>query len=341
MSKKKKSQKLRENMPPVLGVVEDEPDVRDFQYEEVMGAVKPDWKTGYDNELEYGPLREDRQGYSLGCVSFGSTNDMEMSVKKILNKDVNFSQRFIYSQIYLSGGGASARDAYKLLNQQGVCEDEYMHTAVGPNLTEAQMRDRTGLEEAKKNAAQWKIGAYRSIPPTNVEALAQAIYENGGCGGGYRSIGVNMGHFVFFPGYGYWKGYPGFKYHDSYAPHDKWIVFNNNKFYLDNPTGHQVELFSMWTAEPDKSWAKYNEETQNMSLIRKRGTKEVFLKLGNERIWVKSEEDFNLLKDNQPISGISWDNIIDVDVFDSEYNGRIVGKFDLADWLKNVLGKIN
>jgi len=337
---KEELQKLKESMPPILGCLEDEYDPRDkkYVYGNVIGADKPPWNPGFDNEVEYSPLREDHQGKSLACVSFGTTNDMEMSVKKNLKQDISFSQRFIYSQIHLSGGGASPRTAYKLLNKQGVCEDKYMPTLVGHNLEETQIIDKIGLDEAQKHALQWRIGTYRSIAPTNVEALAQAIYENGGCGGGYKSFGVTMGHFVFFPAYGYHKGYMGFKFHDSYAPHDKWIIFNNGKFYLDNIQGHQVQLFSMWTAEPGDNWKNIIKETSNMNLTRKRGTEEVFLNIGGERVWIKSAEDFNKLKESQPIEGVEWKNIVDVDEFDTPYNGKIHGKADFSDWIKNRLG---
>ena len=329
-------------MPPVLGCVEDEPDVKDFQYEEVMGAVKPDWKTGFDNEIKYGPLREDHQGYSLGCVSFGTTNDMEMSVKKILGKDLNFSQRFIYSQIHLRNGGASPRTAYKLLNKQGVCEDQYMHTPVGRSISEAQMRDELGLEEARKHAAEWKIGAYRSIAPSNTDALAQAIFENGGCGGGYKSFGVNMGHFVFFPAYGMHKGYRGFKFHDSYTPHDKWIIFNKGKFYLDNIRGHQVQLFSMWTAEAG-AWDAKDMATK---LVRKKKGKQVFLLLNGRRYWIVDEQSLTdlsvggLLGSSVTTTAEGWAAVEEVDDLPGVFEGDIIGKKNFRQLLKELFGRV-
>ena len=326
-----------------LGFVPDKPDSRDYQFGAVMGAPPasmPTWEKGYNVEDDIGEIRDDAQGKSLSCVSFGSTNDIETAYRAKTGKAVNLSQRWIYSRIHLQNGGSSPREAYKLMNKEGVCEDDFMPTNPSKSLTEAQMRSTSMNAGAKENAAKYKIGSYYSISPSNWTEYIQAIYQNNGCGFGYL-LGGSMGHFVFAIGYKLINGNQALIYHDSYPPFVKHMVKKGNKFYK-HETGQEVQLYSAWTAEPNLDWLDNQiKETQNMSLVRKMGTKEVFLKLGNERIWVKSEEDFNLLKDNQPISGISWDNIIDVDVFDSEYNGRIVGKFDLADWLKNVLGKIN
>lgn len=325
----------KEYTPPVWGCAEDTPDERDYKYEDVMGAAPsdmPSFEEGYDSEEKYGKLRDDHQGYSLGCVSFGSTNDMEMMIKIKTGRDINLSQRFIYSQVHLPGGGASPREAYKLLNQTGVCEEQYMPVEYGyQNLTEAKMRSKEGLEEAKKHA-DYKIGAYRSVGTADLNVIAQAVFENGGCGGGYRLINQSMGHFIFLKGYGMHNGYKGIRYKDSYNPYDKWIIKKGNNFYLDRvASGQQIQLYSFWTAEAG-NWAI----PMDTKLVKKKGTKEVFLQVNGKRYWIKNEIAFTDLNAGG-LTG-SWTDITEVDEFETPYEGDIIGSPNFSDVLKNLLG---
>jgi len=298
-----------------------------------MGAAPADMpsrEVGFDAEEKYGKLRNDHQGYSSGCVSFGSTNDVEMTILKALKKAVNLSQRFIYSQIALSGGGASPRDAYKLMNKIGVCEEQYMPVSYGWTLTEAKMKDSTGLGEGTKNASAWRIGAYRAIDSLDMDVLAQAIFENGGCGGGFRPVSGQMGHFIFLKGYGMHNGCKGLKYKDSYDPFEKWII-KTDKFYLDHiSSDKEVQLFSIWTAEAG-NWEKVMNK-----LVRKKNEKEVFLQIGNKRYWVKDEKAFSELSAGGLIG--SWSDIEEVENFTTSYEGDIIGSPNLADVLKNIFG---
>jgi len=121
-------------------------------------------------------------------------------------------------------------------------------------------------QECEKNASRLKIRAYRSIQSLDFNVIAQAIFENGGVGGGYRAYGANMGHFIFFKGYGIHNGYRGLRYKDSIPPFEKWIIQYKGRFYLGSPRGRQVQLFSVWTAEAG-DWVKKNVEKEKLNTI--------------------------------------------------------------------------
>jgi len=276
------------DIPKILGFYPDAIDTRDHLYEEFIAGVPsaaemPTFDKGYDTEDVYGYLDNDDQYNTLGCVPFGGTNDLEMTFR-MAGIILKLSQRDAYSQIHFDSGGASPRDFYKLANQKGICEDRFLPTydAVG-GLTEARLRDRSDITpEAIENALQNKIDEYLSISSLDMLILARAIFENGGCGGGYCGINASIGHFIFPKGYGkHNRGgytYDGIKYKDSspmwvngQKTFDKWIIKYNNKFYLDSPSGSEIILYSFWTCLKDFS------KTMEYNLRRKpTDTEEVF-----------------------------------------------------------------
>jgi hypothetical protein len=113
---------------------------------------------------------------------------------------------------------------------------------------------------------------------------------------------------------------------DSYDPHIKTLANNYN--YL----GYAIRYLISFK----------KKEGEKYMLQRKKNANEVFLTLGDERVWIKTKEDFELLKSSQPIQNIEWENIKEVDEFTLPYNGRIIGKpdFTVSDFLKMLLGKI-
>jgi hypothetical protein len=330
---------MNNNLPVKLGFHPDETDINDYQYDEVFGATPkdmPDWKKGYSSEFKYGSLRDDHQGKSLGCVSFGSSSDMEMTAQTFDIK-VHFSQRFIYSQIFLPSGGASPRNAYKILKAQGIPEDRFFPTPVGKQLTEQQIRSQAGIEGARHQALRWKIKGYYSINLNNPDKFAQAIFTNHGVGFGYIASG-NIGHFIFATGYGIHNGYQGIQYQDSYDPFDKWMVHRNGRWYRENITGQQVKLYSGWVSEPE-DWSK-NVAKKNIKfkLERIKGRNPILLIADNEPFWIKTGKDMEcLIKATDGL--ISWDKVVEVDVFSFPYEGRIIGLPQFTDVVKNFINK--
>jgi len=336
-------------IPKILGCRPDEIDERDYVF--IAGATPPDMPSflkGYDTEERYFKLRDDDQKSTYGCVTYGGTNDCEMTVfiatkESGDSKIIHLSQRDAYSQIYVSGGGASPRTYYKLAQQKGVCEDNLMPT-IPPNgnLTENWLRTRNDASDKTiENALKWRIGEYLAIYGNDFNVIAQAIFENGGVGCGYLPIGASMGHFIFFKGYGMHEGCMGIKYKDSIPNwvggkkvYDKWIVERNQKFYLDNPLGREVRLFSIWTCLP----RDYSEQ-DNMRLVKQKNDKEqkVYLEILDARYWITDPENFNRLK-NAGVIG-EWSEIQEVDIFTTPLVG-IIGSASIRNLMKLLFGSV-
>lgn len=256
--------RMADLIPKNLGCIPDKPDSRDFPYE-YFGAKIPSWEEGYDVEKSVFQLRDEHQDDSFRCVSEGSTADFEMTIKVATGFEVQLSQRDIYSQIFQSGGGSSPRDAYKLAQQKGVCEDSFLPSYPPQGrVSEEFSRNRSdATQEGRENALKWRIGKYSSISPNNWDAMAQAIFSNNGCGGGYAPVNGAMGHFVFFRGYGMKDGFRALKYRDSYQPYEKWLINRNGKIF--NQANQEVYLFSIWTCEPSEWWKKKVEITKEIT----------------------------------------------------------------------------
>lgn len=290
-------EKQKIQLPEQLGAIPDIPDRRDFLYEDIMGGRPvgmPSFEKGYDAEEAIGQLKDDHQDNSLRCVSQGGTNDVELSILATTQRHISLSIRDGYSQIYAPNGGASPRDFYKLAKNKGICEESFCpsYPADGSKVSETWTRKRGDITpERIENALQWRIGAYRSIYSLDLEVMAQAIFENNGCGGAYKPLNSRMGHMIFFKGYGIHKGYYGLKYRDSYSPYQKWIIKHKGRFYYastTNPLAFQIQLFSIWTAEAG-NWIK--KKMEKIPLKRAVNTKKVYGIKDGEKHWLVSWKD--------------------------------------------------
>jgi len=80
-------------------------------------------------------------------------------------------------------------------------------------------------------------------------------------------------------------------------------------------------------------------------LQRKKDKNEVYISLGNppKRYWIKSEEDFEALRQSQPLKDLEWQNVAEVDELTDPYEGAIIGKpdFSVSALLRMLLGKIS
>lgn len=251
-------------IPKNLGCIPDKPDSRDFPFE-YFGAKIPSWEEGYDVEKSVFQLRDEHQDDSFRCVSEGITNDVEMTIKVATGHEVQLSQVDVYSQIFQGSGGSSPRDGYKLAQQKGICEEKFLPAYPDSGrVSEAFSRDRSGAtQEGRENALNWRIGPYRSIGPEKWDVMMEAMNVNNGCGGGYAPVSGQMGHFIFFRGYGIKDGFRALKYRDSYQPCEKWLINRNGKIF--NQAGQEVYLFSIWTCEPNEWWKKKVEITKEIT----------------------------------------------------------------------------
>ncbi len=257
---------MSEIIPKQLGAVRDLPDERDYQGVDVMDATPPNmpsFQQGYDVEGVFGALPDNDQGSAYDCVCEGGTEDINMTIKVFCGENKYLSPRDAYSQIHLPNGAASPRDFYKLADKVGVCEDRFLPTRPnGQKLTEEFARKRDDL---LSGAVYWKIGAYYSISSNNIQAIVQAVFTNNGCGGAYFPQNSAMGHFIFFRGYGIFKGCQALKYRDTYEPYTKWIYLKGGNYFLQD--GTPIELAGIWTCGAGE-WTPYKKKEITCEMIR-------------------------------------------------------------------------
>lgn len=184
---------------PTTGLQPDPFDNRDLQYADLLGGAVPDldWEKGFNAYEEADlalPVYD--QGSSYSCVAQATSEYLRVINKILTNSDVDFSRRFIYSQITLGfNAGAYLRDGVKLISTKGDCKESslvsYEH---GNPPTEQFMLSQEGLtDEVRSEALPFDNYSYRVIPGStgDINVFAHAILDNHGVVGGFT--GSNPG----------------------------------------------------------------------------------------------------------------------------------------------------
>ena len=117
--------------------------------------------------------------------------------------------------------------------------------------------------------------------------------------------------------------------YDTYNPFDKKLAWNYPVYYPYK-----------FIVQPTMLILKKKGENIMPTLQRKKGTQEVFISLGNKRYWIKSETDFEALRQSQPLKDIEWSNINEVEIFTEPFEGDIIGQATFADLLKKLFGGV-
>lgn len=143
------------------GAREDEPDDRDYQAEEIMGAPNIDWS----KEFRLSEPPNEDQGSSLSCVS----QSCSYYHWQLTGKD--FSRRDLHSRVFLPQGGAYIRDGLKQITKNGhATRDE----APDPYpQTERSMRDGSGIT-AEERASDIEA-SYFVLPNQSIDGVAWGI----------------------------------------------------------------------------------------------------------------------------------------------------------------------
>lgn len=186
------------------GAVRDEEDERDFPYDIVAAAAPIDWETGFDirNYLG-GDIKFKNQWSSSSCVGQGWSyyiwvlqviemmNKYSMTLEELRENHSeeidDISAKAVYSQIFMSGGGASIRDGGKLVCNWGAVTDKLVPSNKPDGSTdESFMEDLTWRTNAIAEIAKMLKGKdYRVINAvSNMDLFAQAIIQNYGVVGG-------------------------------------------------------------------------------------------------------------------------------------------------------------
>lgn len=163
------------------GAIPDKLDFRDYSYEymsEVFGAPIVNWEEGYEVPESVGIKIEDQNG-SSSCVgqSFAKYGEI---LERVENKNfTDLSAKYIYSQIFLPGGGSYLRDGAKTVVEQGIATEERLPSY--PSTEDFMTRSSDITDEIKKGASVYKSKSYASIwHKNNIDIFAQAILGNYG-----------------------------------------------------------------------------------------------------------------------------------------------------------------
>jgi hypothetical protein len=204
---------LKKSIPKeLLGCKKEPKDERDYKLREIMSSVPSfDWNKGYDIEEELGErIIIKNQGRSSSCVGMGWSYYAGVLEALENKKYKDFSARWIYSQIYLSSGGAYVRDGGQILTNQGI-----VPSALFPDKqTEEEMRRRDDVTLDLYSVAKVYLKtSYLDISDFyNIDTFASIVQQyKGFVGGVYDGFDVswrtafpkpsgdaNMGHCLYF-----------------------------------------------------------------------------------------------------------------------------------------------
>jgi len=136
------------------GAFEGKRSPKEFEYSEVMacGAAPAvvDWDAGYDSEEDLGfKLKHENQGGSGSCVAQTASKVGEGINFVETGQLEDFSARRIYSNIFLSGGGAFTEEAAKWAVNKGFIYEKTVPSYFpdGSSPTEDFMREKVPLTE--------------------------------------------------------------------------------------------------------------------------------------------------------------------------------------------------
>lgn len=152
-------------------------DERDFKYcGPIGGAGEPfDWVSGYDVEDHVGKMPVKDQQVTSACGGFAWS-----SLSYVLDTSAREekSEKFIYAQTAVPGGGSNGRVNSALCTNKGVCTKALC--PLPEPLTEANITKNDITPEAFKNALTNRERVYFVENHPSIETMAQMIRDSGG-----------------------------------------------------------------------------------------------------------------------------------------------------------------
>lgn len=248
--------------------IPDTPDNRDFIVDEILGA--PVLPAEYDVIQEVGGVKVESQGASLSCIGQSVSKYAEVLDRLENPSKADLSAKFIYSRIFQPQGGASIRDAFKLWQKLGDCEEVLDPSYSQLNaLGEAEMRIVNNDPSVLANALIYRIETYATLWHNyNTELIKQTIYQNHGAICGFYGTNVDWSkrdglptgvvtppspnenpnnywaHGVFLCGWSIIQGREYIKFINSWGKN--WG--DNGYGYIHPDYWNGYDAFSLWTA---------------------------------------------------------------------------------------------
>lgn len=146
-----------------LGSIKDQDDPRDYRL--APAQVIPPLPPSVDYEKQMSPIRD--QGQRGSCVSMATVAVKEWQERKQhgFKHPLDLSEEWVYDQIMLDGGGAYPRDAMKLLDASGVCQEKYL--PYKPSLPDDTPPQLSITSTEKRSAAHYKAKSYVRLHTLN------------------------------------------------------------------------------------------------------------------------------------------------------------------------------
>jgi len=304
------------------GLIIQKPKTEDARYERIFpgGGEPVNWK-------KYLPSYEPQRRTNF-CVAFSRLNCAEAVAKKAKIK-LNLSDRHLAVISGTSYNGNSLFNVTEAFRKQGVVKER-----VCPWRPEWLTEPRKNwhrifdLSSVRKDARRYFGGNYSWVRTKQAmrDALAYSPLQVG------LGIGYNWEREIVVPPPSY------------YAYHAVTLYDMDDKFlYIQDSLGKEFKKLTFNYPTPyvysfrdlPEGWRDLNTV---LKLVRKKGTNEIFMMLGSERIWIKEPKDFILLREYNIIG--NWNEIEDVDELPGFYNGRIIGKPNFSDYLKILFGRV-
>ena len=317
-------------IPNNPGAIPDIPDIRDYSYEQIFGAVS--LPEEYDIIKEVGGLSIKNQGTSQSCVGQSWSYYTEI-LERIENKnETNLSAKDIYSQIFIEpNGGASIRDGATLLQKSGVTLEILLSSYNNGNPPDENwMRDRSMVTlETINKALVYRAKSYATIwHKEDIEIIKQAIFQNHGVitgvygdNPGWQNkivlppINYVWGHAILLVGWRKVDGVEMLKFINSWGTN-----WGEGGFGFLHPSylSQAGNMFNLWTLV---DMPNYLKPQFMFKLIKKsQDAKEVFAVTEGKRYWILDAITFEAGRKNL---WPGWEDITIEDPLQYEYGGAI------------------
>ncbi len=165
------------------GGLKDRVDNRDFLYAEVgFGTSVYDWSQPYDVEVELGqvlPVKD--QGASGSCGGQAWSTYIGILEAVATNSFEERSAKFVYSQVYVPGGGSRGRDCAEICVNQGVAREVVLSSYENMNPPSEMFMERSGdiTSVVRQDAVSSKLLSYAQVG-NKIDEIARALKNNHG-----------------------------------------------------------------------------------------------------------------------------------------------------------------
>lgn len=156
-----------------LGAITDKPDTRDYR----LAPPTAPLPVSVDYEHQMSPVRD--QGARGSCVAHATLAVKEWQERRQrgFKSPLDLSEEWLYDQIMQPGGGAQPRDAFKILDNVGVCREQYL--PYQPNLSDDQPPVFKPTSSAWHSARSYKAASYVRL--STLDELLQSLANHGPC----------------------------------------------------------------------------------------------------------------------------------------------------------------